>query len=268
MKVPRESNAASVIPGGSLSPPTARAPVPPRTATPGYPPIRLGERILTGAYCVTCQVVGSPELEARVELPQRAKRYPFGFTMRYPGRAYLRLKYGINDAAEHDYRKLMSLPPPIRRFLPEQLHIAATDDGRTALCWRRVLDYTGRPSHRLVEVGRCGNEPFWRRIGDFVALLRQHRIPLMNAFRGGQQIIVQRVSQDDWRPVYTPDLVKLGAQAWPLQLHLWWTPMVWRKFNRQARRFYDRFAIQSAGAVDGGPTPRHSGASEAPPAHP
>lgn len=200
----------------------------------------VGNRIREGAYYAYHEIAGEPNLIGRVALPARTKRYWFGVTVRYPMPLYTRLKFGIRDIVEHEYRAFQSLPAELHDYLPRQVRLGRTPSGQPILCTERVSNFDGTPARSLQRTGPVANHLFWEEVDRIVEILCSRQSFLLGVFHSGTHVAVQKRSPTEWRPVITHAL-KLGRAMYRPQFYLLSPTLLRWKFERGYRRLRERF---------------------------
>jgi len=204
-------------------------------------PIHLADVVAQGIFYQFHEIQGSPSRWAKKAEEIRTKRYPLGVTIRYPIALYTRVKYGVSDIMLYEMQISQQLPNEIAPYLLQNMRLGWTSDGRTVLCADKVLNYDGMMSATLNNTGRVSNPSFWRHVEAICEVLERHGQYLLGVFHGGNHILVQKNSPEEWRPVLV-DIVKCGRRMYPFQLNLWSPTSVQKKFHRQLARFRLRFS--------------------------
>lgn len=200
----------------------------------------LGRILAEGPLYTFHEISGTPDRWAKSVVDSRVKGYPLGVTIRYPGQLYVKIKYGVSDLAEHEFRQWSSMPPELHRYLLKGVRLEQSQTGQRLLCSDRVRDCDGTYSRTLSQTGKVSNPGFWSGVTNIRDVLRSSKIYLLGVFHGGSQILVHKVSPDHWEPVIL-DVTKLGRQMYPFQLNLWRKRALEKKFERQFGRFCERF---------------------------
>jgi hypothetical protein len=203
-------------------------------------PVPLAGSVACGIFYQFYDIQGSPSRWAKKAENIRTKRYALGVTIRYPMRLYTRLKYGVPDIIRYEIEIARRLPDEIMPYLLQNMRLGRTADGSTVLCSDKVLNYDGGMSQTLNETGRVFNPSFWRHVEVICDVLKRHGAYLLGVFHGGNHVLVQKCSPDDWRPVLI-DVVKCGRRLYPFQVNLTRPTAVRKKYYRQLERFKTRF---------------------------
>ncbi len=207
-------------------------------------PIVLGDIVEQGVFYRFYSIQGMPHRWAKKMVGSRTKRYPFGLTITYPMWLYTRFKYGVSDMIQYEMQISQTMPREIQPYFLQNQALGRTSGGESLLCADRVLDWDGLPSQTLNRVGRVSNESFWRHVQVICDELERHHIYLLGVFHGGNHVLVQRLSPNEWRPVLL-DVVKSGRTLYPFQVNLWLVSSVRTKFHRQLQRFRNRFMARA-----------------------
>jgi hypothetical protein len=205
--------------------------------------IVLGDIVEQGVFYRFCNIQGAPHRWAKKMVGSRTKRYLFGLTVTYPMWLYTRYKYGVSDMIQYELQIAQTMPREVQPYLLQNQALGRTSEGESVLCADKVLDWDGAPSQTLNRVGKVSNELFWRHVQEVCDVLERDRLYLLGVFHGGNHILVQKVTEHEWKPVLL-DVVKLGKGMYPFQIDLWFGASVRRKFQRQLMRFKDRFTAQ------------------------
>lgn len=203
-------------------------------------PIVLGDVMARGVFFQFFEIQGTSARWAKKAVDVRVKRYFFGVTIRYPMRMYTRYKYGVSDIILYEMQLVHRLPAEAQPYLLQNRAFGRTLQGESVLCADTVLDYDGKRSQTLKKVGRISNASFWWHVDTVREVLERHGVLLFGVFHGGNHILVQKRSPDEWRPVLV-DIVKSGRTMYPFQFHLWRAASVQNKYHRQIERFRNRF---------------------------
>lgn len=126
------------------------------------------------------------------------------------------------------------LPLELREFFPKMY---GHDD---FLISERIRDFDGAYSKSLHEYGKVSNTAFWSHIKNIADMMLREKIYLFDVFHFGNNIIVQQVSENEYRPVII-DCKRLGWSAYPFQLNLMLDSEKEKKFRRRFERFCQRF---------------------------
>lgn len=208
-------------------------------------PLRLSRRFRESPYADYHEIVGAPELFAKVAPPVRVKRYPLGLTVRYPLGLYTAVKFGIRDVIRFEHKLFDRLPRELDEYLPRQRTLRQTVCGRTALCALRPRNFDGTFARMIIETGPVDNTAFHEAVEHIVEVLRRHRNCLLGVFSsGGGSVLVQKPSPDEWKPVIT-DVFKLGWRMYYYQPSLLLGRAAWSKFDRGLRRFKECYLRRS-----------------------
>jgi hypothetical protein len=202
--------------------------------------IILGDVVLQGVFYQFYNIQSVPHRWAKKIVSFRAKQYPLGMKVTYPMWLYTRFKYGVSDIIQYEMQAAQTIPREVQPYLLENQTLGQTSRGETVLCADKVLDWDGVPSQTLNRVGKVSNEVFWQHVQSICDELERHHIYLLGVFHGGNHILVQKLSQNEWRPVLL-DVLKLGRTMYPFQVNLWRASSVRTKFYRQLQRFRNRF---------------------------
>lgn len=187
-----------------------------------------------GRYRETYLVGPKKDHVAKIPKDVIEKKYRFG-TVPYPSAPYTLLKFGSTNINEVDYANYQSLPEAVRKeFTPEMRMI------RGVIVQERVVDYDGEPSLTIGEhtrkFGKVENPIFWERIEQLKRTFLAAEEPLLGVFHKGSNVMVKKVSEDEWVPVLI-DFKRLGGRSYPFQPNLQLKGEVQKKFLRQFEKF-------------------------------
>ena len=126
------------------------------------------------------------------------------------------------------------LPESLREFFPK-IH-----QHENLIISERVLDLDGTYSKSLQEYGKVENPAFWSQVDEISDTMVQQKLYLFDVFHFGSNVLVQRISEDVYKPVII-DCKRLGWAAYPFQLHLMFDSEKEKKFRRRLERFKKRF---------------------------
>ena len=207
--------------------------------------MQLGAKIGEGTYRECREVVGSPDLCAKVLKPFRTKSYPLGITLTVPTHIYTLFKFGIADINRFEYAVIENLPPELRQYAPDRNEIIAVNNRDTALVSTRQYDFNGQPSKTLHELNSLENEHFWREIDRIAEMMFDHRLYFFDIFHLGNNVIVQQEDTETARPVLI-DFKRLGQRMYPFQFDLLTHRGRQSKLLRRLEQFRMRFKKSSS----------------------
>ncbi|TVQ45710.1 MAG: hypothetical protein EA362_08425 [Saprospirales bacterium] len=187
--------------------------------------MKTGELIGSGKYRNCFSIEGS-------HLCAKKKR-PFHFKLKNLRPGFFR------DLNKEEFHVYSNLPPKLKEFFPPNYQIVGE-----LLISERPRDYSGEYSKIIQEHGPVENASFWEDIDTIFHLLIEHKIWLFDVFNKGTNIIVQKVSENVFRPVII-DCKKFGLKSYPLQIHLWLESERRKKLIRRLSYFHQRFKPDS-----------------------
>ncbi len=161
------------------------------------------------------------------------KKRPFHFKLKYFRPGFFR------DLNKEEFKVYSNMPPKLKEFFPSNYQIEGS-----LLISERPRDYDGKYSKIIQEHGPVYNVPFWEDIDTIFNLLIEHKIWLFDVFNKGTNIMVQKVSEDVYKPVII-DCKKFGLKSYPLQLHLLFESELRKKLIRRLSYFHRRFKPES-----------------------
>ena len=155
--------------------------------------------------------------------------------MPYPSAPYTLLKFGAANINEVDYANYQSLPETVRKeFTPEMRMI------KGIVVQERVVDYDGEPSLTIGEhtrkFGKLRNRIFWEKVERLKHIFLAEEEPLLGVFHKGSNVMVKKVTEDEWVPVLI-DFKRVSGRSYPFQPNLQLKAEVQKKFLRQFEKF-------------------------------
>lgn len=190
--------------------------------------IKLGSKISSdGHYRDTFEVAGDPDRCAKVI---RARRYarlqkwlighgvsPKLVGPQVPTFIVSLFRFGRTDLNTFELENIESLHEEFKEFVVQNAHLADIEGGGRAFVSDRVKNHDGTYSLTLAETGIVHNAPFWEHMEHVLALMKEHGQYFLS---GPRNIMVQKVSETEWRPVfidlkrlnYKPDMSKTDAR--------------------------------------------------------
>ncbi len=143
------------------------------------------------------------------------------------------------DVNKEEFLTYSSLPVELRPYFSP-----VVDLKEDHLVAGRPVDFDGNPSRSLSEYGKVRNEYFWKDIDIIVSLFRKYDIWFFDAFRLGENVFVQKLTDKEWKPVIV-DYKRLGWKSYPVQLNLLFNSERKKKFFRRLNRFEESFRAGS-----------------------
>ena len=181
--------------------------------------LELAEKIGEGHFRECYAVKNEPELCMKIFKPE----------LTFLQRLHLGLLHrNMNLDEYHTFRKL---PEALKPYFNPVIRAS-----RHHLVTRRPVDYDGSYSLPVSDYGKISNKYFWEEVEKVVALFETYNLWFFDAFQVGTNVFVQRLSEDQWKPVII-DYKRHGWRSYPAQLHLLCDSEKKKKFYRK----YDRF---------------------------
>jgi hypothetical protein len=209
------------------------------------PFITLGKPLHAGSCFQFYEIQGQPHRWAKKAEYDRVKRYPLGVTVTYSMKLYTLLKYGVPDVMQYECNQWRRMPQELHPYLLREVTLSRTSNGDRVLSADKVMDFDGMPSRSLNDMGKIANPSFWKAVEVICDSLERHNLVLLGVFHGGNQLLVQKVSELEWKPIIL-DLTKIGRRMYPFQPDLWFRFSLKKKFCRQLSRFRNRFMVSPA----------------------
>jgi len=183
--------------------------------------MKIGELIGQGKYR-DCYSVEGGHLCGK-------KMRPFQFRLKYFRPGFFR------DLNKEELKVYESLPSELKAFFPANYQIKGD-----YLLSERPRDFDGKYSQIIIEHGPVHNVHFWNDIETIFHLLMEHEVWLFDVFNKGTNILVQKVSNDIYRPVVI-DCKKFGLKSYPFQLNLLLKSECRKKLRRRLGYFKQKF---------------------------
>jgi len=198
--------------------------------------MKIGDKIGEGRYR-QCFAVSGTNLCVKKPKERLRKTY-FGFQMSLSMKLYTFFKFLTTNFNQREYQIFCSLPAELKDYLPDIIKLVDN-----LLFLQRPKDFDGAYSTTVQKMGAINNASFWEHIDRIVDVLVKNNLFLLDTFYFGNNIIVQRISREEWRPVLV-DVKRLGFYTYPLQLHLVFKSQQRRKFLRRLQRFKNFFKVE------------------------
>lgn len=154
----------------------------------------LGEEIGKGNYRF-CYALKNTDLSIKINRKFVIKNLA-GIKVHFPAFIFSFLKFGTVNPNKKEYEILMSLPTSLRTYLPK--HIEYRDG---YLIQSRPKDYDGNYSISVYHHRAFKNEAFWNHVKIIENMLLEHEIYPLDIFRGGGNIMIQKLSETEWKPI-------------------------------------------------------------------
>jgi len=159
---------------------------------------------------------------------------------------FLLLRFGEVDMNRREHRIISRLPDGIREYVPNIVSLEyGASPGESLLVMERPRDFDGTFSVSVADYGTIDNEHFWRCVDEIAHAMVQSDMISIDIFNEGQNILVQRVSEEEYRPVLVD--VKCINRAVP---HLRRPQLVFKShliktFVRKLAQFKKKFQVRS-----------------------
>jgi hypothetical protein len=192
--------------------------------------LNIGEKIGEGGYR-ECWEVLNTNLCAKSLKKKITKSYWGKINIYFSSTLYTRLKFGICDFNQWEYKIFKSLPKELHDYFPRNLQMK-----EDLLIMERPRDYDGAYSQTVGEMGSVSNVAFWIHVNKIVEILLVRQLFLLDVFYRGNNILVRKISPQEWRPVLT-DVKRMGRSTYPFQPLLFSQKEQQKKFCRRLERF-------------------------------
>lgn len=156
--------------------------------------IKLGKQIGSGNYRLC---FAQKDTDFIVKINRKFVVKNFGnFKIPFPAFIFSFLKFGTTNPNKKEYKILMNLPKSLMTYLPEYIEYK-----EGYLIQSRPKDYDGQYSTSVYQYGPFKNEAFWKHIKIIENILLDNQIYPLDIFRGGGNIMIQKISEQEWKPV-------------------------------------------------------------------
>ncbi len=166
--------------------------------------MKLGDKIGEGAYRDCFAVADNPDLCAKVQREMVTRRIPIlEISLTLKTRLFLLFRYGETDLNRRENRIINKFPTVLRQYMPEviDLRVDPSDPEKTQLVATRPRDFDGQYSASMLEYGPVDNEAFWEHVDKIAEAMVEYDLISTDVFFRGQNLLVQRVAKDHYRPV-------------------------------------------------------------------
>ncbi len=199
----------------------------------------IGRKIGAGTCRDVFEVVPYPELLVKRVRDSRLVNIKKDQAVNWSIRFSSKLRWFINDINKFESKIYRKLAPQLYEYLPKIL-FTVKENSEVFLFSEKITDYDGRLSRSIDQLPAVTQISFWKRTERLKALLLIHRIYLFDIFHKGNNLIVQKVSPTDWRPMLV-DVKRLGRRFYPFQISLFFKGERLKKFNRRLELFEKNF---------------------------
>ena len=204
--------------------------------------IVLGSKIGEGKFRQCWELKEDPALCAKLVRPNIEKRILPSLRVSVPSRVFTLINNGVFDVNQLEHDNITSLPGPIRQYAPIVMELIR--DVRLSpqkiLVTSRAFDYDHSPSKSLAETGPVHNEEFWNHIQHISNCMLDFRRYFSDVFHRGQNILVQKLTPTEFRPVLI-DLKREGCRTYPYDVLLFLPSEQRRRFRRKLLAFKEKF---------------------------
>lgn len=141
----------------------------------------------------------------------------------------------FRDINQEELKIFNSLPDDLKTYFPDYY-----EKKNDMLISQRPKDFDGSFSKTLIEYGPIENVYFWESIDIIISLMTKHKLRFFDAFHQGNNIVVQKISEDKYKPIII-DCKRVWWAAYPLQVNLLFNSEKQKKFNRRIVQFKQSF---------------------------
>jgi len=170
----------------------------------------------------------------------RIKKYG-AIKVRFPMKAYHKLKFGIRDINRHEFKNYQELikkvPTKLRKNFG-RIKGVETHGKKTVLVMKTVKNFDGTTSRSIADTGPLKSKVFWQKIDQIEKFLLEKKIPFFNHY--GINVMVQWRPDGEAIPVLV-DFKRIGVKTYPFKPHLLFTKMAMKRvqklFNRIRKNY-------------------------------
>lgn len=197
--------------------------------------MEFGEEIGKGNYRF-CYAIKDSDLSVKINRKFVIKKIA-GFNVYFPAFIFSFLKFGTMNPNKKEYEILANLPKKLRKYLPE--HIAYRDG---LLIQSRPKNYDGSYSASVYHSKEVKNELFWEHVKKIEAILLEHQIYPLDIFRGGGNVMIQKINEMEWIPIII-DFKRIGYRpiADSLDFKLMFKSQQKKKFLQRMEAFVNQY---------------------------
>lgn len=197
--------------------------------------IDLGEEIGSGNFRF-CYAVKNSDLSVKVNRTFVIKNIA-GFKVRFPAFIFSLLKFGTVNPNKKEYKILTNLPEELRIYLPKHIEYR-----NGLLIQSRPKNYDNAYSISVYQAKGVKNAPFWQHVKHIETLLLKHQIYPLDIFRGGGNVMIQKLNEDEWIPIII-DFKRVGYRPFvdSLDLKLMFKSEQKKKFLQRMAAFMIQF---------------------------
>jgi hypothetical protein len=141
----------------------------------------------------------------------------------------------FRDINQEEFNVYKTIPDELKSFFPGKIYKRGD-----MLVTQRPKDYDHSYSKSLLEYGKISDNKFWSDVDEIAEQLIKHKLWLFDVFHLGNNIIVQRVSKNIYKPIII-DCKRFGYFCYPLQVNLILDSEKEKKLNRRLERFKNIF---------------------------
>lgn len=141
----------------------------------------------------------------------------------------------FRDINQEELGVYKTIPDELKPFFP-----GVTYRNGEMLVAERPKDYDLNYSKSLLEYGKISDKKFWRDVDEIATRLIKNKLWLLDVFHFGNNIIVQRVSKNSYKPIII-DCKRFGYLYFPLQVNLILNSEKEKKLYRRLERFKINF---------------------------
>jgi len=141
----------------------------------------------------------------------------------------------LRDINQEELEIWQNLPENLKEYFPKKY-----EKRGKLLISERPKDFDGTFSKTLIEYGSINNINFWESIDFIVHQMVDHKLRFFDIFHIGNNILVQRISEDVYKPIII-DCKRIGWSSYPLQINLLLDSEKKKKFYRRFNRFKRKF---------------------------
>lgn len=141
----------------------------------------------------------------------------------------------LRDINQEELDIFLNLPEDLKPYFPSKYQ-----KKNELLITERPKDFDDSFSKPLIEYGGIDNLSFWKSVDSIANLMVRHKLWLFDVFHMGNNIVVQRISENTYKPIII-DCKRFGWSSYPLQVNLLLDSEKEKKFHRRLDKFKQIF---------------------------
>ena len=161
----------------------------------------------------------------------------FGIAIPIPAFFFTFFKFGTFNPNVREFNIIKKFPKELKEYLPEHIEMH-----NGYLIQHRAKDFTGKYSQTVHILQSVQNETFWKHVKIIEQVFIKYEFYPLDIFRGGGNIIVHKISENEWRPILI-DVKRVGYRpiADSLDFKLIFKSAQKKKFLQRMEAFVKQF---------------------------